>query len=402
MSQMEVFSNAVPSVEKPATLLMLLPRDQTSWCQQFAQEGYNVVHLTYPLSANASFKDAMKVVGEQILALGADWGLLTYGLTTKDAETLVLKLALSLADLKACAHFCPDAEDTHGFLLKDSQGRHVPVTFHLASSQEVLHASLLLLEDPANLGYSLPTHSRLPVRVYSYPLVSKSPPFPFSIQPPVSVKAGDQQSIDPYLRSASSLSLTRTLELLKSYLGPHFNLERLWEMHTYYQEFIERDAPKTMSTMVATPYVNHVPTMTGGVGYEELARFYKYHFTTVTPQDFELITVSRTVGCDRIVDEMIFKCHHTSEIDYFLPGIAPTGKYIQIAMVGIIAFRGDKLFFEHLYWDQAGLLAQLGLLDPSNLPVAGIEVPRKVLDPFGMPSNTLLKRWHESEGLPID
>lgn len=94
---------------------------------QFAQEGYNVVHLTYPLSGeNASFKDAMKVVSEQIIALGADWGLLTYGLTTKDAETLVSRLALSLADLKACAHFCPDAENTHGFLVKDNQGRHIP------------------------------------------------------------------------------------------------------------------------------------------------------------------------------------------------------------------------------------------------------------------------------------
>lgn len=401
MSQAEVFFNTVDSVVKPATLLMLLPRDQTSWCQQFAQEGYNVVHLTYPLPQNSSFKDAMKVVNDKIIALGADWGLLTYGLTTEDAETLVSKLALSLADLKACAHFCPDAEVTHGFLMKDSQRRHIPVTFHLASSQEVLHASLLLLEDPANLGYSLPTHSRLPVRVYSYPLVSKSPPFPFSIQPPVSVNVNDKQSVDPYLRSASNLSLTRTLELLKAHLGPHFNLERLWEKHTYY-EFIERNALKTMSTMVTTPYVNHVPTMTGGVGYADLARFYKYHFTTVTLEDFELITVSRTVGCDRIIDEMIFKCHHTTEIDYFLPGIAPTGKHIEIALVGIVAFRGDKLFFEHLYWDQAGILVQLGLLDPSNLPVAGVEVAKKVMDPFGMPSNTLLKRWHESEGLPID
>lgn len=99
---------------------------------------------------------------------------------------------------------------------------------------------------------------------------------------------------------------------------------------------------------------------------------------------------------------MIFKCHHTTEIDYFLPGIAPTGKHIEIAMVGIVAFRGDKLFFEHLYWDQAGILVQLGLLDPSNLPVAGVEVAKKVLDPFGVPSNTLLKRWHESKGLSID
>ena len=85
-----------------------------------------MVHLPYPLSTNASFKDAMKAVGEQIIALGADWGLLAYGLTTKDAETLVSKLALSLADLKACVHFCPDAEDTRGFLMKDSQGRHIP------------------------------------------------------------------------------------------------------------------------------------------------------------------------------------------------------------------------------------------------------------------------------------
>ncbi|KAG2061760.1 NTF2-like protein [Suillus hirtellus] len=400
MTQTEVFFNTVASVVKPATLLMLLPQDQTSWCQQFAQEGYNVVHLTYPLPPNSSFKDAMKVVDDKIIALGADWGLLTYGLTTEDAETLVSKLALSLADLKACTHFCPDAEVTHGFLMRDSHKRHIPVTFHLASSQERLHASLLLFEDPANLGYSLPTHSRLPVRVYSYPLVSKSPPFPFSIQPPVCVNVNNTQSVDPYLRSASSLSLSRTLELLKAHLGPHFNLERLWEKHTYY-EFVERNAPSSNTlTQVATPYVNHVATMVGGVGYDDLTRFYKYHFTTVTPQDVELITVSRTVGCDRIVDEMIFKCHHTSEIDYFLPGIAPTGKHIEIAIVGIVAFRGDKLFFE--YWDQAGVLVQLGLLDPSNLPVAGVEATRKVLDPFGMPSNTLLKRWHESKGLPID
>ncbi|KIJ68536.1 hypothetical protein HYDPIDRAFT_106738 [Hydnomerulius pinastri MD-312] len=71
-------------------------------------------------------------------------------------------------------------------------------------------------------------------------------------------------------------------------------------------------------------------------------------------------------------------------------------------MVGVIAFRGDKLFFEHLYWDQASVLVQLGMLDPANLPIAGVEVARKVLDPFGQPSNTLLKRWGESEGLSID
>jgi len=121
----------------------------------------------------------------------------------------------------------------------------------------------------------------------------------------------------------------------------------------------------------------------------------------VTPPDTELITVSRTVGVDKVVEEMIFKCTHTTEIDYFLPGVAPTGKPLEIALVGVIAFRGDKLFFEHLYWDQASVLVQLGLLDPSGLPVAGIEVARKVISPFEYPSNTLMAKWMESEGKSI-
>ncbi|KAF9244618.1 NTF2-like protein [Melanogaster broomeanus] len=395
------YKNAVISVAQPPTLLVLLPDDQAGWCEQFSQEGYHVVHLTYPLPPSTSFKEVLKVAGKEITAscLETNWGLITYGLATQDAGDIISQLALAMADLRVCVHFCPNADISRGFLIKDSRARHLPVTFHLASSQETLHASLLPLEDPANLGYALPTHSHPPVKVYTYPFVSHSPPFPFSAEAPVRVKVGEPCTIDAYTRSAVNLSLTRTLEVLKRYLGPHFNLEKLWDMHTYY-EFAERNAPKTMSTMVETPYVNHVPTMTGGVGYNDLARFYKYHFTTVTPTESEIITVSRTIGSDRIVDEMIFKCLHTSEIDYFLPGVPPTGKPLEIAMVGIIAFRGDKLFFE--YWDQASLLVQLGMLDPANLPIAGVEIARKVLDPFGQPSNTLLKRWGESEGLSTD
>ncbi|KAH7928548.1 NTF2-like protein [Leucogyrophana mollusca] len=396
-----VFANTIGSVAKPPTLLILIPEEHCGWCEQFSQEGYNVVHIVYPPSPDTSFRETLKDAEAKIIALGADWGLISYGLATKDAETLLSRLALSIADMKACVHYCPDAEGSRGFLAKDNQSRHVPVTFHLATSQEALHAAILPLEDPVNLGYSLPTHSCHPVKVYTYPLVSHSPPFPLSTKAPVLVEPGEQSSSDPYNRSATGLSLTRTLELLKRQLGPHFNLEKLWDLHTYY-EFVERDAPRTMTTMVSSPYVNHVPTMTGGVGYKDLARFYKYHFTKVTPPDAELVTVSRTVGVDRIVDEMIFKCHHTTEIDYFLPGIPPTGKYIELAMVGVVAFRGDKLFFEHLYWDQASVLVQLGLMDPTDLPVAGVEVARKVMDPFGLPSNTLLPRWKESEGLSID
>jgi len=115
-----------------------------------------------------------------------------------------------------------------------------------------------------------------------------------------------------------------------------------------------------------------------------------------------MITVSRIVGADRIIDEMIFKCTHTTEIDWLVPGIKPTGKSLEIALVGVVAFRGDKLTFEHIYWDQASVLVQLGLIDGSKLPVAGSEVARKAINPFGLASNGLMDRWSTSEGLSID
>ncbi|KIJ68537.1 hypothetical protein HYDPIDRAFT_24804 [Hydnomerulius pinastri MD-312] len=256
--------NAVPSVTKPPTLLILLPDNQSGWCEQFSQEGYNVVHMTYPLPQSASFREALKDAGKEITASGleANWGLITYGLATQDAGEIISQLALAMADLKVCIHFCPNADIPRGFLIKDSGARHLPVTFHLASSQEALHAAIQPLEDLANLGYVLPTHSYPPVKVYTYPLVSNSPPFPFNAQAPVRVKVGEARNVDAYTRSAASLSLTRTLEVLKRYLGPHFNFEKLWDMHTYYvrlsassslnihdflvfcyQEFAERDAP---------------------------------------------------------------------------------------------------------------------------------------------------------------
>ena len=158
-----------------------------------------------------------------------------------------------------------------------------------------------------------------------------------------------------------------------------------------------RDVDATMSTMVAEPYVNHIPTLTGGVGYRELHRFYLNHFVHANPEDTRLVPVSRTIGADRVVDELLFCFTHTREIDWMLPGIEPTGKYVEIPVVAIINFRGDKLYHEHIYWDQASVLAQIGLLDTGTLPVAGHQVAQKMLDATSVPSNGLMKRWAESE-----
>jgi carboxymethylenebutenolidase len=178
------------------------------------------------------------------------------------------------------------------------------------------------------------------------------------------------------------------------------DLEALWEAHLR-QEFETRDVDATMATMVASPYVNHVPTMAGGVGHDQLKRFYKYHFIGANPPDMTMTPVSRTVGTDSLVDEMVVRFTHTSPIDWLLPGIAPTGRVVEIPLVAIVRFRDGKVAHEHIYWDQASVLVQIGLLDPGGLPVAGAETARKVLDP-GLPANTLLADvWPRSEGKPI-
>ena len=177
------------------------------------------------------------------------------------------------------------------------------------------------------------------------------------------------------------------------------DLEALWAEHCRH-EFETRDADATMATMVPDPYVNHVPTMTGGVGHDLLKRFYKYHFIGGNPPDMELHPVSRTVGADRLVDEMVVRFTHTTEIDWMLPGIPPTGRWVEVPLVAVVQFRDGKVAHEHIYWDQASVLVQIGRLDPQGLPVAGVETARKVLDK-DLPSNALMRTWPTSEGKPL-
>jgi carboxymethylenebutenolidase len=194
-----------------------------------------------------------------------------------------------------------------------------------------------------------------------------------------------------YDASAAGMAYTRTIALLRRVLGPHYDLSALWEAHRSC-EFVTRDAAATMRTMVAQPYVNHVPTMTGGFGQADLHRFYRDHFIPSNPKDMRNIPISRTVGADRIVNEGVLCFTHDCEIEWMLPGVPPTGKYVEVALVGIVTFRGDKLVHEHIYWDQASVLVQIGLLDPTGLPVAGAAAAQKVLHPE-LPSNALMPAW---------
>ena len=157
-------------------------------------------------------------------------------------------------------------------------------------------------------------------------------------------------------------------------------------------EFVDMDLDATMATMTEDPYVNHVPVMTGGVGLEGVRRFYGDHFIGKWPNDIAITPVSRTVGESQVVDELVLSFTHDIEMPQLLPGIAPTGRHVQLAFCVVVAFADGKVAHEHIYWDQASLLAQVGLLDPSELPITGPEQAGNVLDPRARPLNELIRR----------
>jgi carboxymethylenebutenolidase len=198
-----------------------------------------------------------------------------------------------------------------------------------------------------------------------------------------------------YHAADAELANLRTLEFFVTHLAgaglasAQQTLSSRWDDHVKY-EFATRNTADTLETMVADAYVNHVPVMTGGVGHDELREFYSERFIPQMPPDTSMTPVSRTIGVDRIVDEMVFEFTHTSKMDWMLPGVEPTGKHVRVALVVIVHFRDGKLAHEHIYWDQASVLAQLGLIDSANLPVAGVESAEKVLNPK-LPSNTLMR-----------
>jgi carboxymethylenebutenolidase len=159
------------------------------------------------------------------------------------------------------------------------------------------------------------------------------------------------------------------------------NLGAIFDKHIKC-EFEDHDVDATMKTMVKEPYVHHVPTLTGGIGYEGVYSFYKNDFVGKMPADTKIVPISRTVGKNQAVDELILSFTHDREIKFMLPGIPPTGKHVELALVVVMKFDGDdnKIAHEHIYWDQASLLAQIGLLDSKALPVYGIEQTRKLLE----------------------
>ena len=167
-------------------------------------------------------------------------------------------------------------------------------------------------------------------------------------------------------------------------------LSDAWDAHLG-AEFGMHDPDATVATMVGHPRVNHVPVMTGGEGREQVYDFYTRYFLHHLPPDIETVPVSRTIGQGRLVDEFVARFTHTIPMPWLLPGVPPTGKRAEVALVVIVHFEGTRIVRENIYWDHASLLVQLGLIDPKGLPVVGAEGTRAVLD-RSVPLNVLIER----------
>ncbi|KAF5388214.1 hypothetical protein D9615_000053 [Tricholomella constricta] len=346
--------------------------------QKWAEEGFAVAGIT-PSSAGWSFEQSLKRTTDALLDLKE--------LDTRDKFAVVV--------------YCPEL---------------VPSVISAVSADPRIVALVIYASSPFVQSASIPTLVHLPRG--SKPAVSSSS-VDFHVYPCASPRFVLPQTTE-YDPGSAALAHSRSLVFLRKWLGgPVFDLEAIWDEHTYF-EFEDRSVAKTMGTMVAEPYVNHVPTvnivisgalqlnsdgpqMTGGVRRENLTAFYRDHFIFANPPDTAMQVVSRTVGPDRVIDEFIFSFTHDRIVDALLPGVPPSGKKLTIPMIAVVNIRGDRLYNEHIWWDQATALRQAGVL-PSHvpyptpegdwslrLPVAGPESAAMLLDEANGKSNLMFE-----------
>ncbi|KAI1610365.1 carboxymethylenebutenolidase [Exophiala viscosa] len=333
--------------------------------QHFKEEGFQMSYLAYT-GKKASYTEKLQHLQDP-LELGEKYAIVAYG----DAAALVLEACMKpMPKLVAVVAYYPPymPRTTTNF------PPTLNVQIHLASSQK--------------FGTKHP----------SYRYSNTKPGFA-------------EYDLDEFDKVSASLAWSRTLTVLREAFDMEPpDLEAIWDSHMRLS-FSEKNVDKTMATMVDQPYVNHIPTMTGGIGHDELRRFYDEFFIPNNPADLRIKLLSRTIGVDRIVDEMFVNFTHTTDMPWMLPGVPPTNKKVEVVLVSVVCVRGGKLFHEHVHWDQASVLVQVGLIDPKyipdtfktadqgredeveRLPVVGREAARKVLDEDSSRSNKLIPEW---------
>ena len=363
------FSNGPPLVyltsSSPVSEKALL-----SW----KEEGFDAHFLPYSSSNGPAYIRTLKTLNES-LSLGQHYAIIAYG----DAASVVLKTAQKpLAKCCAVVAFYPPVLPS-------------PKTMYPNSHQLQVHV--------AGLSQASARPDMCEWKLYRYEKCATGFADPSS-------KA--------YSEVEANLSWSRALESVRKGFNKHVDLEPVirnaWNAK-YEDDVPERASMSLVKNMTQmSPHVTLLPTLEGGVGRKKLEEFYREFFVPSLVEDFEIRLVSRTMGVNRVVDEMIVSFTHSDDVDWILPGVPPTDKFVQIPMVSIIAVLGGKLVSEHMYWDQASVLVQVGLLDPKllpknfkntglkRLPVVGAEATKQLAEPQQQRYNKLL----EEHGLMDD
>ena len=337
-------------------------------------EGFDVRYLRYNPSEQANYIRALKALHEN-LEVGGAYGLICYG----DAASVVLKTAIKpMAKCCAIVAFYP------------------PI---LPKKDHKYPASLNVTVHVASLSQESPLPEECAWKCYQY-----DSGFGFA-----------DPSAQNYSEIEASLAMSRSLRIIRRGFKLETDLEPL--VDELWRAKYDLENPEVGSTIVVqnmsqdSPHVTLVPTLQGGVGRKKLQEFYREFFIPSLLDDFDMRLVSRTIGVDRVVDEMVISFTHTDEVDWILPGVPPTDKFVEIPMVSIVVVRGGKLVSEHMYWDQASVLVQVGLLDPKvvpkkmrsnglkRLPAVGAEGAKQLVDPKQERYNGLLKEHGLMKGL---
>ncbi|KAL2810924.1 hypothetical protein BJX63DRAFT_422763 [Aspergillus granulosus] len=350
----------------------------SEFVQAWQKEGFSVIYVPYTEDEKEYTRRLVAV--REGLGVGDNYGIIAFG----DAASFCLDYYLKPNNVsRLCALVCYYPTN-----IPDTRSRYPPtvkVLSHLAgdtidvtTTPTVLGLQGKKKRNTRRIDPGIGTGERLHIghRAYTY----------FDAQPGFA-----EQDLDEYNRLAADMAFTRTLDVLRSAYGRNTDLEQSWENHLQ-GKFFSMDINETMEEYVThlTPNVTYAPTLTGGTGTRALRRFYEQHFLNQLPESMHMRLVSRTIGANRIVDELFISFKHTQEVPWLLPGVGPTNKKVEFVLVSIVSLRGGKLYSEHVYWDQASVLVQIGLIDPKlvpqdvqgvdRLPVIGRESARRILN----------------------
>ncbi|KAL2832488.1 hypothetical protein BDW59DRAFT_105571 [Aspergillus cavernicola] len=354
------------------------PDFDTEFVQAWQKEGFSVIYVPYSEDEKEYARRIMAV--KEGLGVGDNYGVIAFG----DAASFCLEYYLKPNNVsRLCALVCYYPTN-----IPDTRSKYPPsvrILTHLAGDTiDVITTPTVLglqgkkKQTTRQINPGIGTGEILEIGHRAFTYSDADPGFA-------------EQDLDEYHRLAADLAFSRTLEIMRKAYGQNVDLEKPWEDHLQ-GKFFSMNLGDTTAQYVKnlTPNVTYAPTLSGGTGARALRRFYDQHFLNQLPKSMHLRLISRTVGADRIVDELFISFEHTQEIPWLLPGVAATNRKVEVVLVSIVSVRARKLYSEHVYWDQASVLVQVGLLDPKlvpqgvqgvdRLPVIGRESARRILN----------------------